>query len=58
MLWAIDMLNRMKMKSFFKDATSLNGYSLSQPLKFDENKLERNVCLEDNLKNPDVSVIA
>ena len=33
-----------KKEIFNKDATNLYSHSMSQPLPFDENKFERNVC--------------
>ena len=52
------MLDQMKIKKILDmDATNLYGYSMSQPLPYNEIKFNQNVGLEDILNTPDDSDI-
>ena len=40
-------------KIFYADATNLYGHSISQMLRYDESKFEKDICLEEILNTPD-----
>ena len=40
-------------KIIFMDANTSYGYSMSQPLPFDEIKIEKNICLKETLRTPE-----
>ena len=44
-------------KTIFIGATNLYGHSMSQMLPYDENKFEKDICLEEILNTPDDSEI-